>query len=238
MFNVGEVGEGYPKQHWVTTQNLCFHPAKYGTRVCLPFWAPFWCLEERNFWQSAKPSLQICRLPFTVRAAPAYLFNVYVRKVSQAPQTITLPKAYLVCEIFMPLVNGSSVAKMFVWCSVWQPLNRRGCHLCPLLSPTSLPPHPICPHWSNRGHTESYTALYGPRCDGTGPDMSLWGVWWGTERRRLACVEVSISLVSRSLLGGSHPKPSRTLPVKLQPKGAASCRRSIVGFEEWAADSR
>ena len=157
MFNVGEVGEGYPKQHWVTTQNLCFHPAKYGTRVCLPFWAPFWCLGERNFWQSAKPSLQICRLPFTVRAAPAYLFNVYVRKVSQAPQTITLPKAYLVCEIFLPLVNGSSVAKMFVWCSVWQPLNRRGCHLCPLLSPTSLPP----PDMSTLVKSWPYRELYG-----------------------------------------------------------------------------
>ena len=45
-------------------------------------------------------------------------------------------------------------------------------------------PHPICPHWSNRGHTESYTALYGPLAMAPGPTC-LCELWRGTEEGAL-----------------------------------------------------
>ena len=121
-----------------------------------------------------------------------------------------------------------------------QNLGRMGgggrCHLCPLLSHRCLPP----PDMSTLVKSWPYRELYG-----------LIGapLRWDRARhvfvveQREACVEVtarSPSIWSGILfLGGSgHPVPSHTPPAKQQPKEAASCRRSIVGFREWAADSR
>ena len=91
-------------------------------------------------------------------------------------------------EIFTPVVNrnvancGSD--QQFVCCS--SGINHfRGCHLCPPCLAVPGCPHPICPHWSNRGHTESYTAIYGPLAMAPGPTC-LCELWHrGTEEGAL-----------------------------------------------------
>ena len=102
------------------------------------------------------------------------------RKLSRCRSRIRL-------EIFTPVVNGNVAncrsGQQFVCCS--SGINHfRGCHLCPPCLAVPGCPHPICPHWSNRGHTESYTALYGPLAMGLGPTC-LCELWRGTEEGAL-----------------------------------------------------
>ena len=210
-------------------------PAKHGFEICFA-----------SFWNSSLTICvvaQICRRLQTSLSRSGRRLLIYsmftsenylnCRKLSRCRSRIRL-------EIFTPVVNGNVAncgsGQQFVCCS--SGINHfRGCHLCPpLLSCTRLPP----PDMSTLVKSWPYRELYG-----------LIGapLRWDRARhvfvveQREACVEVtarSPSIWSGILfLGGSgHPVPPHTPPAKQQPKEAASCRRSIVGFREWAADSR
>ena len=90
-------------------------------------------------------------------------------------------------------------------------MDRRGCHLCPLLSSSSLPPTRYVHIGQIVAIQRAIRPYTGPVA--MGPGLTCLCEACGEAQRggRQACVEVSISLVRRlSFWGAPNPMPSRT----------------------------
>ena len=224
-------------------------------------------LVGNNFWQSSKYADCLSRSGRHWGIYSMFTSENYLNrgKLSHCQRPIKLVK-YLQHRKWNRCQNMDqrTVCLMqYIHClavSEYEQKKRRGCHhLCLLLSPgSSLPPtryvhigQIVAIQRAIRPYTGPVAMAPGPTC--------LCEAWWSEaqrEKEAMACVEVSISLVSRQLLflggrqaaGMAHTIATyRTCKATAHQKKAtahqkgavASCRRSIVGFrEEWAADLR